>query len=96
MSATTVYLMRDAKGEPIYVGITAHIARRMNLHEHQSPWISEVASIETLPCANRSDALEMEGCIAAAYRPRHNVNLVPGRRAERGMRRATRPTKAAS
>lgn len=87
---THLYLMRDAAGEPIYVGISDNLPLRLRVHRSQSPWFHEVAEIESYPCDSRADAEELEVCAAAAYRPRHNVNLVPGRRRERGSRVARR------
>lgn len=87
---TAIYLMRDAAGDPIYVGISDNLPLRLRVHRTQSPWFHEVAAVETYPCGSRDEAEELESCAAAAYRPRYNVNLVPGRRRERGMRAARR------
>lgn len=78
-----VYLMRDARGELIYVGKAKSLSRRVRSYFQSrgdaSPkvlaLVERAADIETIVTGNEIEALLLEMNLIKAHRPRYNVTL---------------------
>lgn len=76
------YIMRDAKGRPIYVGKAKNLRARVRtyINERDSRYsvkflMGRVARIEFLVTANEKEALLLENSLIKQYKPRYNVQL---------------------
>jgi len=77
-----VYLMKDRKGEVIYVGKAISLKKRLSSYFHRgedSPknlsLVSEIDNFEFIPVASEAEALILEDNLIKKYQPRYNVNL---------------------
>jgi excinuclease ABC subunit C len=79
-----VYIMRDARGKPIYVGKAAVLRNRVRQYFQPNtgdirdfvPLLEGiVADIETVVTTNEKEALLLENTLIKRYQPRFNVNL---------------------
>ncbi|MBX6350035.1 MAG: excinuclease ABC subunit UvrC [Clostridia bacterium] len=78
-----VYVYRDARGQVIYVGKAGSLRSRVRSYWHASRadegkvavLVRQVASIETIVCANEVEALVLESNLIKRHRPRYNVRL---------------------
>lgn len=76
------YLMKDAKGRPIYVGKAKDLRARLRsyLNESDSRYtvkflMRRVAGIDLLLTTNDKEALLLENSLIKQYKPRYNVQL---------------------
>ena len=76
---TTVYLFRDADGQPVYAGCTVGLATRIREHSRK-PWWSDVVSTEMWEHADHDEALCHKADLIYATRPRMNKHHNTGRR----------------
>lgn len=78
-----VYVARDASDAVLYVGSSGNIEKRLTWHRNaRSPWLSSVASIETIPTETRFLGLALERRMIGELRPRFNVTSVNGAKSE--------------
>jgi excinuclease ABC subunit C len=79
-----VYIMKDARGKPIYVGKAAVLRNRVRQYFQPNtgdirdfvPLLEGiVADIETVITSNEKEALLLENTLIKRYQPRFNVNL---------------------
>ncbi len=83
-----VYLMRDARGEVIYVGKAVNLANRVRSYFHASAQehpktrrlVAEIADIEWILTDSEVEALILEANLIKRYRPRFNVRLKDDKR----------------
>jgi len=83
-----VYLMRDARGQVIYVGKAINLAHRVRSYFHASarenPKVRrlavEVADLEWIVTQSEVEALILEANLIKRYRPRFNVRLKDDKR----------------
>ncbi|HCU25292.1 MAG TPA: excinuclease ABC subunit C, partial [Deltaproteobacteria bacterium] len=81
--ASGVYLMKNAKGEILYIGKAANLRTRVSSYfskEEQERFqirflVSKVDSIETVITANAKEALLLENTLIKKHRPRYNIDL---------------------
>lgn len=76
---TYVYLMQDADGRVLYVGVTGNPVERWRRHAQRKPWWSQVARIEFETLLRNSDALALERELIRALAPLHNVRSAVAR-----------------
>ncbi len=82
------YLMKDAKGEVIYVGKAVNLRRRVRSYFHasarQNPktrrLVAHIASIEWITVGSELEALILEMNLIKKHRPRYNVRLKDDKR----------------
>lgn len=68
-----VYILRDAEGDPVYVGQTENVWRR--IYQHQTlPWFRLVEDVELVPCADLSEARSKERDLIWDLAPLANTN----------------------
>jgi hypothetical protein len=96
--ATTVYVLRDLHGQPLYVGITrtARGTSRFAEHAATKPWFTEVAKIDVTHYATATEAADAERLLIRHLRPPHNVAAQPVHPYERASTPAARPSPARS
>jgi excinuclease ABC subunit C len=79
-----VYIMKDGRGKPIYVGKAAVLRNRVRQYFQPNTGDSRdfvpllegiVADIETVVTTNEKEALLLENTLIKRYQPRFNVNL---------------------
>lgn len=78
-----VYLMKNQKGEVIYVGKAKHLKKRVKQYfapgrdtRAMIPYlIMEIASIETIVVENEKEALLVENTLIKKHKPRYNASL---------------------
>src|SRR5262245_22108276 len=78
-----VYLMKDAKGEVLYVGKAKNIRARLRSYfrpsgdeRAQVPFlISQVVSIDTIVASSEKEALLLENTLIKRHQPKYNVLL---------------------
>jgi len=81
--APGVYLMKDAKGDVIYVGKAASLRSRVRsyfqspngLHQRTKALVLEIADFEVIQTATESEAFLLEDNLIKRYQPRFNVRL---------------------
>lgn len=83
--ATTVYVLRDLHGQPLYVGITrtARGTTRFAEHAATKPWFTDVARIDVTHYDSAAAAEEAERLLIRHLRPPHNVAGQPTHPRER-------------
>src|SRR6516225_1010960 len=83
-TAPGVYIMKDAKGKPIYIGKAAVLRNRVRQYFQPASGDSRdfvpllegiVADIETVITSNEKEALLLENTLIKRHQPRFNVNL---------------------
>src|SRR3954469_16201095 len=83
-TAPGVYIMKDARGKPVYIGKAAVLRNRVRQYFQPNTGDSRdfvpllegiVADIETLITSNEKEALLLENTLIKRYQPRFNVNL---------------------
>ena len=83
-----VYLMRNARGEVIYVGKAIDLAQRVRSYFHRSSQeqpkvrrlVREIADLEWILTDSEVEALILEANLIKRYRPRYNVRLKDDKR----------------
>ncbi|MFO7715692.1 excinuclease ABC subunit UvrC [Desulfosarcina sp.] len=83
-----VYLMKDDKGEIIYVGkaiclqkrVASYFKRQENQSAKTALMVDRVADIETVVTASEKEALILESNLIKRHRPRYNVVLKDDKR----------------
>lgn len=83
-----VYLMRNARGEIIYVGKAISLANRVRSYFHASAQenpktrrlVAEIADLEWMVTASEIEALILEANLIKQHRPRFNVRLKDDKR----------------
>lgn len=77
-----VYIMKNARGEVIYVGKAVVLKNRVRQYFHGknhgakvAAMVAHVADIETIVTANEVEALILECTLIKRYRPRYNIQL---------------------
>ena len=83
-AAPGVYIMKDARGKPIYIGKAAVLRNRVRQYFQPASGDSRdfvpllegiVADIETVVTSNEKEALLLENTLIKRHQPRFNVNL---------------------
>lgn len=74
---TTLYRLRAADDELLYVGVTDDLDRRIAQHRRVKPWWPLVASVEAEAFARRPDAFAAERVAIARELPRFNIRGAP-------------------
>lgn len=69
----SVYLLTDATDNLIYIGRSAHLARRLTAHSTRSPWWSLVCGGWWVPCADAVESRLIERESIERYTPPNNV-----------------------
>jgi hypothetical protein len=69
----TLYRLRDAAGQLLYVGVTNNLGHRMKQHRRVQTWWGNVATIEAEIHPNRQAVLAAEDAAILAENPRWNV-----------------------
>lgn len=65
-----VYVLYDARHEPIYLGSTGNFRQRITAHERgDKPWVSYMAT----PCADREAAYQLEDHYLRTRKPPANI-----------------------
>jgi excinuclease ABC subunit C len=78
-----VYLLRDARGEPIYIGKAKSLRSRVRNHFasdaatslKQREMIRRVADVDTIVVGSEAEALLLEANLIKQHRPRFNIQL---------------------
>ncbi|MCM8831784.1 MAG: GIY-YIG nuclease family protein, partial [Candidatus Omnitrophica bacterium] len=76
-----VYIMKDEKGEVIYVGKAVSIKKRLNsyftkpLSNKVASMIQNVADIEYIVCNSEEQALILEASLIKEKKPKYNIAL---------------------
>jgi excinuclease ABC subunit C len=78
-----VYLLKDAHGEPIYIGKAKSLRARVRNHFaidaatslKQREMIRRVADIDTIVVGSEVEALLLEANLIKQHRPRFNIQL---------------------
>jgi len=78
-----VYLLKDARGEPIYIGKAKSLRARVRNHFaidaatslRQREMIRRVADIDTIVVGSEAEALLLEANLIKQHRPRFNIQL---------------------
>ena len=78
-----VYLLKDARGEPIYIGKAKSLRSRVRNHfaidagtsVKQREMIRRVADIDTIVVGSEAEALLLEANLIKQHRPRFNIRL---------------------
>lgn len=79
--ATGVYLLKDARGVPVYIGKANDVRSRVRsyLAEDGRPFTSriagETARVDFILTRNESEALLLENQLIKKHRPRYNIDL---------------------
>ena len=76
LDPATVYTLRDADGEPLYIGVSNNAVGRIAAHQRQAWWL-EVKTIELLHFEERRDALDHERDLISRLAPKHNRQHAP-------------------
>lgn len=77
---TWVYKHFDEAGVLLYVGISDYAFQRCMNHQVGSHWFDEVRRIDVLPFPSREEAMNEEGRLILALRPKHNhIAVVDGK-----------------
>jgi excinuclease ABC subunit C len=82
-SVSGVYLMKDARGDVIYVGKAASLRSRVRsyfqspdgLHQRTQALVAEIADVDVIQTATESEAFLLEDSLIKRYQPRFNVRL---------------------
>src|SRR3954462_15649708 len=83
-TAPGVYIMKDARGKPIYIGKAAVLRNRVRQYFQPASGDSRdfvpllegiVADIETVVTSNEKEALLLENTLIKKHQPRYNVKL---------------------
>lgn len=76
------YVMKDAKGKPIYVGKAKNLRARLRSYVHETDsrytvkfLMRRVARVDLLVTANEKEALLLENSLIKQHKPRYNVQL---------------------
>lgn len=60
MSNYRVYILRDASGRVLYVGMTTSLQRRLRQHHTEKMWMADVTSVETTDGLTETEARSKE------------------------------------
>ena len=85
-----VYTFRTAEGDPIYVGMTNNLRRRISQHANKPWFVGAIVSAETV--ADRQSAMELEAATVRQLQPTYNKRL----KGERQTRQHREPAPVAS
>lgn len=100
-----VYVLRDADGADLYVGITSNLPARVKAHQRTQPWADEIDPAQTVATDEMpwEKALAAEEATIRERKPKHNKyrrngslyvdlgvrHLIAQERAERAARKAS-------
>lgn len=70
-----VYIARGRHGDPLYIGYTSHLYRRLRAHQLNAPWWPLTVEIESHLYAFAATAVREEAHLIATLRPRFNQVL---------------------
>ncbi len=77
------YLMKDQRGEVIYVGKAIHLRDRLSSYfqsrprdQHVARLVSRIAAVEVILVTNERESLVLESNLIKRYKPRFNRRLV--------------------
>ena len=70
---TVLYRMFDRGRGLLYVGITGHLPGRINAHENDKPWWSDVRILTVEPFRTRAEALAAELAAIKTEGPLYNI-----------------------
>lgn len=76
LSPATVYTLRDADDQPLYVGVSNNAIGRVAAHQRQA-WWPEVVRIDLLHFEERRDALDHERDLIYRLAPKYNRTHAP-------------------
>ena len=68
-----VYLMSDAYGHLLYVGITNNLRNRLSAHYAEKPWINEVVKVDGERYDTREESKARESHLIAERGPVYNL-----------------------
>ena len=80
-----VYIMKDEKGQVIYVGKASSLSKRVKSYFTASSNLKnlvltpQIKDIEVIPVYSESEALLLENRLIKEYQPKYNVNLKDGK-----------------
>jgi len=81
-----VYLMKDEKGDVIYVGKAISLSRRIRSYFYPSGndtkvlvLSEQINDFEVIPVASEAEALILENKLIKEYQPKYNTNLKDGK-----------------
>lgn len=74
---TSVYVLSDANGQALYVGISNRPARRLWQHSRTAPWFDSVHTVTFTHHASRAEAEAEERRIITTTEPLHNIRHNP-------------------
>ncbi len=79
------YLMKDSKGEVIYVGKAKHLRKRVSSYWHATDektvaLVADIADIEYIVTNNEVEALILEAQLIKRYHPHYNIDLKDNQR----------------
>lgn len=70
---SVVYWLLDAEGQPLYIGMTDNLRRRMSQHATERYWWPDVASVAHTDEMTRREAGITELSDIQSHWPRHNL-----------------------
>lgn len=77
-----IYIMRDSRGEVIYVGKSRKLKNRVSSYFSETPksiktakMVSRVADFDYILCDNEIEALTLENSLIKQYSPKYNIKL---------------------
>jgi excinuclease ABC subunit C len=78
-----VYLMRDRKGQILYVGKAKNLRKRVSSYQRQNKTVSpktslllrRIAAVDTILTKTEKEAFILESSLIKKYRPRFNIEL---------------------
>jgi len=69
-----VYVLLDAQGDPLYIGRSQSLHRRLIMHRQTQPWWPQVRALEWTPCVDAVDARRVERQMIETFCPSGNRN----------------------
>ncbi|QOR55327.1 MAG: hypothetical protein SHS37scaffold537_25 [Phage 68_12] len=73
VSTGIVYQLLDARGAPLYVGVSADPAERIRQHRFTRAWWPQVVDVVLSERLPRADAEALERDLIRTLQPRHNI-----------------------
>lgn len=72
-----VYRAFDASGQPLYIGYSSRVDKRLKVHSRSSVWWPAAVRFELSRFPTERDALRAEDAEIKQHRPKHNVRSKP-------------------
>jgi excinuclease UvrABC nuclease subunit len=72
-SPAVVYVVRNDNDEPIYVGMTSRLKKRLNQHKYNSDWYNEACGIDLHYFPLRFFASMVERTLICRMKPKYNI-----------------------